>query len=72
MAAEDTMEFGSVEVIRDSGTEFLCLIDAEQVWVPLSEIRYGSELYRRGCRGKLILSRWFAEDIGLCGEGTGD
>ena len=66
------MVFGTVEVIRDSGTEFLCLIDTEQVWVPLSEIRYGSELYRLGCRGKLILSRWFAEDIGLCGVGLGD
>jgi len=65
MAAEGTAMFRTVEVIRDIGTDFLCLIGTQQVWVPLTEIRYGSELARIGDRGRLIVSRWFAENIGL-------
>jgi hypothetical protein len=70
MGAEDTTMFRAAEVIRDSGTEFLCRIATKEVWVPLTEIRYGSELYRIGCRGRLIVSRWFAEDVGLRRRGT--
>jgi hypothetical protein len=57
--------FRAVEVIRDTGTAFLCLVGSQQVWVPLTEIRYGSQLSRIGDRGRLIVSRWFAENIGL-------
>ena len=70
MVAVDTTRFRAAEVIRDSGTEFLCLIGTKKVWVPLTEIRHGSELYRIGCRGRLILSRWFAEEVGLRRERT--
>ena len=65
MGAVETAIFRAVEVLRDTGTDFLCLIGTKQVWVPLTEIRHGSELYRIGCRGRLILSRWFAEEVGL-------
>ena len=65
MNAVETATFRAVEVIRDTGTDFLCLIGTDQVWVPLTEIRYGSELARLGDRGRLITSRWFAETIGL-------
>jgi len=64
MDAERAM-FRAVEVIRDTGTAFLCLIGTQQVWVPLTEIRYGSELAQIGDRGRLIVSRWFAQNIGL-------
>jgi hypothetical protein len=49
--------FRAVKVLRDTGTK--------EVWVPLAEIRYGSELARIGDRGRLIISRWFAQNIGL-------
>jgi hypothetical protein len=65
-AAETTM-FRPVEVIRDTGTAFLCLIGTKEVWVPLTEIRYGSELAQIGHRGKLIISGWFAQSVGLRG-----
>jgi hypothetical protein len=65
MDAVETAMFRAVEVIRDAGTAFLCLIGAEQVWVPLTEIRYGSEVAQRGDRGRLIVSRWFAQNLGL-------
>jgi hypothetical protein len=65
MDGNGTAMFRAVEVIRDTGTDFLCLIGTQQVWVPLTEIRYGSELARMGDRGRLIVSRWFAENVGL-------
>ena len=64
MGAVDTTMFRTAEVIRDSGTEFLCRVATKQVWVPLTEIRYGSELAQIGHRGRLIVSRWFAEHVG--------
>jgi hypothetical protein len=63
MDARETVRFRAVEVIRDTGTAFLCMFGTEQVWVPLSEILYGSELAQIGDRGKLITSRWFARHI---------
>jgi len=65
MDAEETAIFRPVEVIRDSGTAFLCRIGTKEVWVPLTEIRYGSELAQIGHRGRLIVSQWFAQSIGL-------
>ena len=65
MNAVETAVFRVVEVIQDTGTAFLCLIGTKKVWVPLTEIRYGSELAQRGDRGNLITSRWFAHKIGL-------
>ena len=69
MVDVETAMFRAVEVIRDAGTAFLCLIGAKQVWVPLTEIRYGSEVAQIGHRGRLVVSRWFAENIGLRREG---
>ena len=37
----------------------------EQVWVPLTEIRYGTEVAQIGHRGRLVVSRWFAQNLGL-------
>ena len=65
MDAVQTAMFRGVQVMRDAGTAFLCLIGAKQVWVPLTEIRYGSEVAQAGDRGRLIVSRWFAQHIGL-------
>jgi hypothetical protein len=62
-----TAMFRAVKVLHDTGTAFLCLIGTEQVWVPLTEIRYGSELARIGDQGRLIVSRWFAQNLGLGG-----
>ena len=65
MDAVETAMFRAVEVIRDAGTAFLCLIGTKQVWVPLTEIRYGSEVARIGDRGRLIISEWLAQKMGL-------
>ena len=65
MAAEEKAIFRSVHVIGDAGTAFLCSVETKQVWVPLTEIRYGTDLTKTGDRGKLILSRWFAQHLDL-------
>ncbi len=65
MDAVETAMFRAAEVIRDNGTAFLCLIGTKEVWVPLTEMRYGTELAQIGDRGRLIVSRWFAQSIGL-------
>jgi hypothetical protein len=65
MDAVETAMFRAVQVLRDTGTAFLCLIGTQRVWVPVTEIRYGSELSQIGDRGKLIISEWFAENVGL-------
>ncbi len=57
--------FRSVDVIRDVGTAFLCLVERKKVWVPLTEIRYGTDLTKAGDRGTLIISRWLARTLAL-------
>ena len=61
----DVAMFRAVHILRDAGTAFLCLIGTKQVWVPLTEIRYGSEVAQTGHRGRLIISEWLAHKMGL-------
>jgi hypothetical protein len=65
MNAQKTATFWDVELLRDTGTDFLCAVGTTQVWVPLTEIRYGTELTTIGDHGRLIVSRWFARTVGL-------
>ena len=65
MNAQKTATFWDVELLRDRGTDFLCAVGTTQVWVPLTEIRYGTELTKIGDHGRLIVSRWFARTVGL-------
>jgi len=65
MPARETAIFRSVLVIRDAGTAFLCLVGRKQVWVPLTEIRYGTNLTKPGDQGRLIISAWLAKTLGL-------
>jgi hypothetical protein len=65
MSADGTAIFWSVDVIRDAGTAFLCSVGRKEVWVPLTEIRYGTDLTKKGDHGTLIISRWLAGRLGL-------
>lgn len=51
--------------MRDAGTAFLCLVERKKVWVPLTEIRYGTDLTKAGDHGTLIISRWLARTLAL-------
>ena len=65
MGVPTAARFAVVEVILDSGTALLCMIGEKQVWVPVLEMKYGSEVAKVGDHGKLVISRWLAEQVGL-------
>jgi len=65
MSDQGTEIFRGVDVIRDIGTAFLCLVGRKRVWVPLTEIRYGTDLTKPGDHGTLIISKWLAETLDL-------
>ena len=48
MSDQGTEIFRGVDVIRDIGTAFLCLVGRKQVWVPLTEypLRHGPDQAR--------------------------
>jgi len=39
----------------------LCVIDGEEYWIPKSQITDDSEVYDRGHKGKLVITRWLAQ-----------
>jgi hypothetical protein len=65
MEASETAIFRGVDVVRDAGTAFLCSVGRKQVWVPLTEVCYGTNLTKTGDHGTLIISRWLARRLGL-------
>jgi hypothetical protein len=65
MGVPTAARFADVEVIWDGGTALLCVIGGRRVWVPVLEMKYGSEVAKLGDRGKLVVSRWLAEQVGL-------
>ena len=65
MGVPTAAHLADVEVIGDSGTALLCMIGERQVWVPVLEMKYGSQVAKVGDRGKLVISRWLAEQVGL-------
>ena len=65
MDVPTSARFADVDVLRDSGTALLCVIGERQVWVPVLEMKYGSQVAKVGDRGKLVISRWLAEKVGL-------
>ena len=65
MGVPTSVRFAGVKVNRDDGTALLCMIEGREVWVPVLEIKYGSEVAKVGDRGKLVISRRLAEQVGL-------
>ena len=65
MGVPTAAHLADVEVIGDSGTALLCMIGERQVWVPVLEMKYGNEIAKVGDRGKLVMSGWLAEQVGL-------
>jgi len=39
--------------------------DRRQLFLPVLEMKYGSQVAKVGDRGKLVISRWLAEQVGL-------
>jgi len=47
--------FADVEVVEDAGSALLCSVCGRCVWVPVMEIRYGTEVGKTGGRGNLVI-----------------
>lgn len=62
--ARDTVEFEAF-CKAESDKAILCVIDGEEVWIPLSQVDDDSEVYSKGDEGSLIITEWIAEQKGL-------
>jgi len=62
---EEIVEFEDVTSINDTPLALCCFIEGKNVWIPKSQIHTDSEVYRKNQSGKLIISRWIAEQKGL-------
>lgn len=51
----------AAECIRNTEKAILVvLVDGTEHWIPQSNIHEDSEVYRRGDKGKLIITKWIA------------
>lgn len=60
-----TVTLEDVRALRQTEKALLCLIDGDEVWIPQSHIHDDSEVYEQGGEGRLVISRWLAEQKGL-------
>ena len=56
----------TVTVIGELGTALICSVDGRRTVVPRTLVLAGSELRKAGDRGRLVVPRWLAFDLGLC------
>lgn len=62
---DGTVEISGVTCIGGSAKALLVLIDGRQHWIPDSQVHEDSEVWRRGDKGKLVVTMWIAEQKGL-------
>jgi hypothetical protein len=61
----DYVEFPDVEVVHDAGLTLVCLVNGKRVSVPVLEALPGSEMRWSRRRGRLVLPRPLAIELGL-------
>jgi hypothetical protein len=59
------VEFEDVEVIDDLGLLLRCRVNGRTLGIPPLRLLPGTQVHRTGDRGKLVLPRDVAEDLGL-------
>jgi hypothetical protein len=57
-----------VECVRDGDRAILVVIDGTEHWIPQSQIHGDSDVWKRGDKGKLIITKWIGAKRGLCEE----
>ena len=62
---EDSVEYADAQVLFDTGLSLVCLVDGIRVRVPTFLIESGSEVWRNGDHGKLVIPKWLALSTGL-------
>lgn len=66
MAFDETETFKDVTAKKETDKALLCLFpDGEEHWIPKSHVDDDSEVYREGDVGKLVVTKWIAEQKGL-------
>lgn len=67
----DGVAFENVKIVRTSAKAMLVNIDGEEYWIPSSQVHDDSDVYVdenqtiQGSPGKLVITRWIAEQKGL-------
>lgn len=61
----EPVEIAVTEVIAETDKAILCVVDDEDVWIPISQIDDASEVWEYGDEGTLVIPRWLAEEKGL-------
>ena len=63
---EDTVTFEDVRCTKATAKALLVSIDGDPpIWIPLSQVNEDSEVFSEGDEGKLVVTRWIAEQKGL-------
>ena len=65
MGSPDSVEFPDVEVVEDAGLMLVCLVNGKRVRVPVLQALPGSEMRWSRKRGKLVIPRPLAVELGL-------
>ena len=60
-----SVEYADAQVLFDAGLSLVCLVDGIRVRVPTFLIESGSEVWRDGDHGKLVIPKWLALSVGL-------
>ena len=62
---EQTVEYADVMALFNTGPSLVCLVDGIRVRIPKVLIQSGSEVWRDGDVGKLVIPKWLAISVGL-------
>ena len=65
MGFPDSVEFPDVEVVEDGGLTLVCLVNGKRVGVPVLQALPGSEMRWSRKRGKLVIRKELAVELGL-------
>jgi hypothetical protein len=65
MDTPESVEFADVEVVAEIGLSVVCLVNGKRVRVPMHEALAGSEMRWTRKRGKLVIRKELAVELGL-------
>ena len=65
MGTPESVEFADVEVVGEIGLTVVCRVNGKRVRLPLHEALAGSAMRWRQKRGKLVIRKELAVELGL-------